>query len=236
MLAGDALGVELHPVDRQRAVAHRHDELAAGLVGPGSWNQGVGDRVVLDDQTVVAGGAEWRGDAREDIATGMSNGADLPVHRLGCADYLAAERLANRLVPEADAEQRDLACGRCNQIQADAGFRGRAGARRQHDRFGLHCDRIGDGQLVVAPHLALGADVAQKVKEVEGEAVVVVDEKDHGPQTLNARSTLVARSLLVERYLWSGGTRRSITAAEVTVFRAPALARCSEIATLSQQR
>ena len=162
-------------------------------------------RVVLDDQAVVAGGAEWRGDACEDIGTGVGDRADLPVHRFGRADYLAAERLADCLVPEADAEQRDLAGGRCNQIQADAGFRGRAGARRQHDRFGLHCDRIGDGQLVVAPHLALGADVAQKVKEVEGEAVVVVDEKDHGPQTLNARSTLVARSLLVERYLWSGG-------------------------------
>ena len=74
----------------------------------------------------------------------------------------------------------NLAGGGGDQFQADAGFRGRAGARRQHDRFGLHCDRIGDRQLVIAPHLTLGADIAQKMKEVEGEAVVVVDEKDHG--------------------------------------------------------
>ena len=59
---------------------------------------------MLDDQAVVAGGAEWRGDACEDIGTGVGDRADLPVHRFGSPDYLAAERLADRLVPEADAE------------------------------------------------------------------------------------------------------------------------------------
>ena len=111
---------------------------------------------------------------------------NLAVHRLRRADDLAAERLADGLMSQADAEQRDLAGRGGDQVEADAGFGRRAGAGRQHDRLGLHGQRVRDRQLVVAPDLAieravLRADIAQEVVEVEGKAVVVVDEKNHGP-------------------------------------------------------
>ncbi len=82
---------------------------------------------------------------------------DLAVHRFRRADDLAAERLADRLVAEADAEQWDLPGGGGDQVEADAGLVRRAGARRQHDRFRLHGQGVLDRQLVIAPDLALGA-------------------------------------------------------------------------------
>ena len=63
--------------------------------------------------------------------------ADLAVHRRRRADDLAAERLADRLVAEADAEDRDLARSGGDQVEADAGLVRRAGAGRQHDRLRL---------------------------------------------------------------------------------------------------
>ena len=54
------------------------------------------------------------------------------------------------------------------------------GPGRQHDRLRLARERVRDGELVVAPHLAARADVAQEVEQVEGEGVVVVDQQDHG--------------------------------------------------------
>ncbi len=64
VLAGDALRVELHAEDRQRAVAQAHDQ---PVLGPGGRHQRVGQRVPLDDQAVVARRVERRGQAGEDI-------------------------------------------------------------------------------------------------------------------------------------------------------------------------
>ena len=44
---------------------------------------------------------------------------------------------------------------------------------------GRHRQRLADAQRVVAPHLAPRADIAEEVDEVEGKAVVVVDQQDH---------------------------------------------------------
>ena len=96
------------------------------------------------------------------------------------AHHLAAVDLADGLVAEADAEDGDVRAGRLDQLQADAGLVGRAGAGREHDALGLHLHDIGNGDLVVAEHLAGGTELAQEVDEVIGEAVVVIDQDEHG--------------------------------------------------------
>src|SRR3954467_2308896 len=114
----------------------------------------------------------------------MGDGAHLAVHGLRRSDHPAAKRLADRLMAETDAEQRDLARGSPDQIQADAGFGWGAWTGRQHDRLRAHRQSVLHGQLVVTPHLTLGADIAQEVIEVERKAVVVVDKEDHGGASL----------------------------------------------------
>ena len=67
-----------------------------------------------------------------------------------------------------------------DQVEADAGLVRRAGAGRQHDRLGLAREHVVDRDLVVAMHDDVRPQLAQVVDEVEGEAVVVVDQQDHG--------------------------------------------------------
>src|SRR5262245_61684658 len=63
LLRRDALGVELHAVDRQRAVLHRHDQ---PVVGFGGDVQAFRQSRAVDDQRVIAGRLEGLGRSLED--------------------------------------------------------------------------------------------------------------------------------------------------------------------------
>ena len=74
---------------------------------------------------------------------------------------------------------RDFAGRRRDQVKADAGLLRRAGAGRKHDGVGFRGEDCGGRNLVVAVHAHLRPEVPKEVDQVEGEAVVVVDEDDH---------------------------------------------------------
>ena len=79
----------------------------------------------------------WNGEGRprEDAPALVADGAELAVHDLAGAHHAAAEGLADRLVAEADAEERRAGLGGGgDQREADAGLVGVAGAGRQQDR------------------------------------------------------------------------------------------------------
>ena len=102
------------------------------------------------------------------------------MHDLARPHHPAAERLADRLVAEADADQRRARLRRGgDQREADAGLVGVAGPGREQDRRGAHRHRRLHVDLVVAPHHDLGPELAEIVEEVVGEAVVVVDQQQH---------------------------------------------------------
>src|SRR5204862_547727 len=98
--------------------------------------------------------------------------------RNSCEGWASIVRL-----PGGVAEGAHVAAARAEsgQLQADAGLVGRARARREHDALGRQLQDLGDADLVVAEDLAGGAELAQVVDEVIGEAVVVIDEDEHGP-------------------------------------------------------
>ena len=177
MLAGDALGVELHAMDREIPVVHGHDD---PVLGPGGGDQHIRQRVPRDDQAMIARGVEGRGHALQDAGAVMGDRAALAVHRHRRAHHLAAERLADRLVAQTDAHQRYFPRGGGDQGEADPRLVRRAGAGREHDGLGVPGQRVLHGQLVVAHDLARSTDIADEMDEVEGEAVVIVDEQDHG--------------------------------------------------------
>ncbi len=98
----------------------------------------VGQGGALDDQAVVAGGLERRGQAGEDAGAAVADGAELAVHDLAGADHLAAEGLADRLVAEADAEERRAGLGGGgDQREADAGLVGVQGPGESRIAEGL---------------------------------------------------------------------------------------------------
>ena len=101
------------------------------------------------------------------------------VHRfLGSGDR-AAERLDDRLVPQADTQDRFAGLEFCNRLQADAGLVRIAGPWREHDGGGVELLDLFDGNRVVADHVRVTTQLPEVPSEVVDEGVVVVDDQDH---------------------------------------------------------
>ena len=82
--------------------------MISAVGGLGRHLELVGQLFPLHDQRVVARDLELLGQALEHAFVRVADGRQLAVHRLGRADHLAAEDLADRLMAEANAEQRHL--------------------------------------------------------------------------------------------------------------------------------
>ena len=176
-LGGDGFRVELHAVDRPGPVLHAHD---LAVVGPGGDLQVVRQAVALHRQAVVAGGGEGVRQAGEDALAVVVDRAGLAVHQGLGADHLAAKGLADGLVAQADAEDRQVGRrgreqrpGRCRPRWACTG-RARAG-RASGRRASASATLIASLRM----HARLRPQLVQVVDEVVGEAVVVIDHQDH---------------------------------------------------------
>src|SRR5689334_14781402 len=109
--------MELHAFDRALLVAKAHD---LAFRGPRGDLEAIGKRLALDDERVIARGFERRGETGEDALSFMEDRRDATVHQTIGTHDLAAERLADRLMTEADAEDRHL---RMNDgFERDTGF------------------------------------------------------------------------------------------------------------------
>ena len=129
---------------------------------------------------MIARGGEGRGEPFEQAGPVMADIARLAVHQATAHD-MAAEMLADGLMAEADAQQRPvLIRARCNQIERDARLVGCFGSGR--DQVGLRARRHGlsDAHRIVADNLHFGAQFHQIMDEVPGEAIVIVDDQNHG--------------------------------------------------------
>ena len=76
-----------------------------------SRQSGIG--VALDDQRMIARRRKRIGHAFEQILAVMLNRRGLAVHHAIIHDHFRAEGVADALVPEANAEERDLLAERC---------------------------------------------------------------------------------------------------------------------------
>ena len=91
---------------------------------------------------------------------------------------------------ETDAEDRAEVGGRADQIERDARAIRVAGARRDHDGAGAQRKHLGHGHGVVAPHLDVGPQLAQIMVQVVGEAVVVIEQKQHHEDDISSAGLL----------------------------------------------
>jgi len=124
-------------------------------------------------------------EATKDPPAGVVDAAGLAMHQVRCANDLAAHGLADGLVTEADAEQRRRRSEAVDQAQANPGFVRGTRPRRQHDGFRRHLLDLVERDLVVADHGRVGAQFAQEVDEIVGEAVVVIDDEEFHRLFLN---------------------------------------------------
>ena len=106
VLGQDGFRVELHALDRQRLVAHAHD---LAVVGPGGDFEAIRQGFALDHQRVIARGVNGLGRPANTPPSLWWIGEVLPCMSCLACTILPAERLADALVAEAHAEDRDLA-------------------------------------------------------------------------------------------------------------------------------
>ena len=180
VLGLDALGVELDAVDRQGRVTQAHDRAVRGprvdLAGSAGTVSGLGH------QRVVAGGRERRRQAGEHAGAVVLDRAELAVH------HLRRARRSCRRTPGRSPDGRGRRRGSGmrpaaarTRWQGDAGPIGVAGAGRDHDRI-RRAARSRPARVSASLRCThrLGAQLAQVVDEVVGEAVVVIDQEQHG--------------------------------------------------------
>src|SRR5690606_4728670 len=110
----------------------------------------------------------------------------------GRANDLATKGLSDCLMAEADAEKRNAVGRRCrNEFKTDTGLVRVARAGGKHDRLRPFGKRLPNGDLVIAVNLRLGPKLAQKVNEIVGKAVVIIDEQQHGEPSAAGRAAFV---------------------------------------------
>jgi hypothetical protein len=125
----NALRVKLHAFHRELLVAQAHD--GAGSVflgGPGAHFQLLRKILLFHDQRVIPGRCHRSRQSAEDSFAIMRDFAGFAVHQVRRAHHLAAECLADGLVPQANAEYGNFAREVADQIDADAGILRRARA------------------------------------------------------------------------------------------------------------
>jgi len=178
MLGRDAFGMELDAMDGQAFVAEAHHArpVETGRFAGGVDHQAVGN--ILYHQRVIAGGGIGRGQVCENAAAVMGQIARLAVHQ-PAANHLAAEMLPDRLMAEADTQKR-LSGGSAggDEIEAHTRFIRRAGAGRYQIARRILGDGFFGSDGIVAHDLHLRAQFHEIMDEVEGEAVVIVDDED----------------------------------------------------------
>ena len=92
--------------------------------------------------------------------------------------HLAAEHLHHRLMTEADAEDRDASREGVDHAHRNARVARRAGPRRNHQVRVPLTERLLDRDGVVAMDVHLGAEHQERLHQVIGEGIVVIDQQD----------------------------------------------------------
>ena len=136
-------------------------------------------RISLDDERMVARGRERLGQFAEHAFFVVMDFTGFAVKEFWSADNFAAERGADGLVAQADAQNREFAGKFFDQLDRNAGFLRRARPRRNDDLLGLASGDFFDGNFVVAMDFYLATQLAEILGEVVGERVVVVEQQNH---------------------------------------------------------
>lgn len=176
MLGHYGLGMKLYAFDRILAVPQSHYQ---SVRRSGGHFESIRHTVLVDDQGVISCRFESVRQPTKDRCRIVADFARLAVHQLSRADYQAAERFTNRLVPETHAQNWKLAGKRLNRSDCDARSFRHARARRYHDSFGLELADLIDRDGIIAKDLWVGAKLSQVLNEVVRERIVVVYDKNH---------------------------------------------------------
>src|ERR1022692_4219607 len=177
MLGQYRLRVKLNALDRKLAMAHAHD---LAVVAFRRDLQARRHAATVDHQRMIAGGREWTDQSLEYTLASMLDRGHLAVHYATRANDAPSEGLADGLVTEAHAKNGNFTREALHHRDRNARFVGSARPRRNDDLLRLPSLDLFQRDRVVAMHVHLGAQLAQVLRQVVGERIVVVDQEQHG--------------------------------------------------------
>jgi len=128
---------------------------------------------------MITRSCEWLGQLAENIFAVVMDFAGLAVKEFWSANDFAAERRADSLMAEANAQDGKFSSEPLDQFHRNASLLRRARPRRNDDSLRLALGDVLDGDFVVAVHFHLAAQLTEVLGQVVGERVVVVEQQDH---------------------------------------------------------
>src|SRR5690606_19900236 len=167
--------MELDSVRRMVSVLDRHDDPFRRARRHLDLARHV---IRFDHERMISTGAQRRRKSVEESAPFVEDLARLAMERRHAA-HLAAERDPDRLMAEADAEDRELAREASDRLDRDARVLRSTRPRRDDEAArSVRSDAV-DVDRVVPNDAGARTELADELDEVVGERVVVVDDEDH---------------------------------------------------------
>jgi hypothetical protein len=165
--------MELQAFNGVHGVAQAHHYAAGGQAGGDEHVRGQG--CLIDDERVIPCGREVRRQAGEDAMAVVADRGGVAVGRGRRAHDPAAVGRGDRLVAEADAQQRRDRAALADDIDADPGLGRGAGTWRDDDARRAQCRDVRRGDLIVADDLDVTAGAKEQVRQVIRKRIIVVD-------------------------------------------------------------
>jgi hypothetical protein len=184
LVGQDRFWVELHPFNRARNVPQPHD--VSVIQAAAGDDEGVGNRVFKDSQRMVSGHLERRFHPLIKPLAVVLDHAGFAVHDAAAAADRGSGNQTDGLMAKADSENGGAGQGAISfhgcleDFEADSRFLGGAGSGAENDALRGHGLNLFHRDRIVSVDDHVGSQLAQVLNEVEGEAVVVVDDEDHG--------------------------------------------------------
>lgn len=188
--------MELHAEDGIQVVLHRHD---LPVRRPGGDTQAVRQGVRVRRQGVIPGHRSSLRQVPEQRAAGVKFHLGLfAVHQPPGVGNRPPAGGADGLVAQAHAQNRDTVAQGLYGFDDDARILRPAGAGGENNSFRGQGLDLRDGQLIVADNLDVRLNGPDKLIEIVGKTVVVVDQQNHKSASFRARSkaSTTARALL----------------------------------------
>src|SRR5207302_3040263 len=168
--------VELHRLERKRQMPKRHDD---PVIAAGCDDEVRRERFLVDHQGVVPRRLGGLGDPREDSLAVVPHERGLSMARLGSTHHRRPERDRRALQSEAYPERRNPPLrALSHELGRAAGGLGSPWPGRDDQSVWAGVERRGERRIVGAKHRHLRAERTERLREVVGERVVVIDEQD----------------------------------------------------------
>lgn len=186
MFAHETLRMKLDTGDRIAQVPDPHNLMIVLALGDDLELRR--ERPPFDHEGVVASCLEGGREVGKDPHPCVANRAYFPVSGFRSTDDLSPKSHSDRLMPQADAQGRDLGGEGVKNLEGDSGAGRLARSGADEDPPGVEAGDLKRCDLVVSKDLDLRSQLLQVLDQVVGKGVVVINHHDHAPTAPSSRS------------------------------------------------